>query len=416
MKYNIWNKWDPIEVVMLGDAYKPEFFDIKDKPKAMDALKIISEETLQELDYFESVLKDFGAEVLRPRMDNNQRLSDFIGDNLGVIPRSSLQPRDSQLVLGNQLYYTGDDHPSIQQTLNNYCPDFDYFTDLKFDISAIQDPEPIGLLSENIYNIFKGQDWPSFEKYREKNFQNVSIDIRYELLELEVKHNIAAPNITVVGSDIYVDDPIANMEEEYEVKRQEIRQASHISDLFYQQVGERYTNFRVNRVTVGGHNDASFHTIKPGAILSLADIQTYENTFPGWDICYLPYQSWGMVSDFMKVKSKTRGKWWVPGQEANDEFTNFVEDWLGNWVGYVEETVFDVNVFVLDEHHVCVNNMNEQVVNFCKKHKMECVHIPWRHRYFWDGGLHCITLDLKRRGVQKDYFPERTEPVTDGGF
>ena len=39
-----------------------------------------------------------------------------------------------------------------------------------------------------------------------------------------------------------------------------------------------------------------------------------------------------------------------------------------------------------------------------KKHKVEPVHVPWRHRYFWDGGLHCITLDLYRDGVQKDYF------------
>ncbi len=38
---------------------------------------------------------------------------------------------------------------------------------------------------------------------------------------------------------------------------------------------------------------------------------------------------------------------------------------------------------------------------------MEPVYIPWRHRYFWDGGLHCITLDLVREGTQQNYFPER---------
>ena len=40
---------------------------------------------------------------------------------------------------------------------------------------------------------------------------------------------------------------------------------------------------------------------------------------------------------------------------------------------------------------------NPQVIEFLKKHKIDYIHIPWRHRYFWDGGLHCITLDLKRR-------------------
>jgi hypothetical protein len=38
---------------------------------------------------------------------------------------------------------------------------------------------------------------------------------------------------------------------------------------------------------------------------------------------------------------------------------------------------------------------------------MEPVHVPWRHRYFLDGGLHCITLDIKRNGTQQDYFPDR---------
>ena len=94
-----------------------------------------------------------------------------------------------------------------------------------------------------------------------------------------------------------------------------------------------------------------------------------------------------------------------------------METWLQDWVGYVEETVFDVNVLVLDEHHVCVSSMNPIVTEFLKKHKMEPVHIPWRHRYFWDGGLHCITLDLEREGSQEDYFPERGDVgVIDHGF
>lgn len=33
--------------------------------------------------------------------------------------------------------------------------------------------------------------------------------------------------------------------------------------------------------------------------------------------------------------------------------------------------------------------------------------VPFRHRYFWDGGIHCITLDLDREGKMHDYFPDR---------
>jgi len=30
--------------------------------------------------------------------------------------------------------------------------------------------------------------------------------------------------------------------------------------------------------------------------------------------------------------------------------------------------------------------------------------VPWKYRWFWDGGLHCITLDINREGKQEDYF------------
>ena len=29
---------------------------------------------------------------------------------------------------------------------------------------------------------------------------------------------------------------------------------------------------------------------------------------------------------------------------------------------------------------------------------------PLRHRYFWDGGIHCLTLDLIREEDKENYF------------
>jgi hypothetical protein len=92
----------------------------------------------------------------------------------------------------------------------------------------------------------------------------------------------------------------------------------------------------------------------------------------------------------------------------NDDFTDYVESWLGHWVGYVEETVFDVNMLVVDENNVICNNYNETVFKAFERHNITPHILNFRHRYFWDGGLHCITSDLHREGSIKDYFPERT--------
>ena len=96
------------------------------------------------------------------------------------------------------------------------------------------------------------------------------------------------------------------------------------------------------------------------------------------------------------MKEKVNGAWWLSGEEHNNEFINYVETNLKSWVGYVAESVFDVNVLALDEHTICVSNITEDIQKQLRSRGIECILVPWRHRFFVDGGLHCITLDLYR--------------------
>ena len=50
----------------------------------------------------------------------------------------------------------------------------------------------------------------------------------------------------------------------------------------------------------------------------------------------------------------------------NNELINFVNTWLNDWVGYVEETVFDVNMLSIDENTIICNNYNKDVFTFFK--------------------------------------------------
>lgn len=341
MTYNVWNKWDKLETVMLGSCYPMEFYDEIKEDKIRDPLLRITEESLEDLDYFDKVLKDFGCEVLRAPA-SYKHIEKWIEKK--CLPRSSLQPRDYQVVVGNKCAIGKIDNYGIIDTLRDYNSK-DCITDPQAIMSHVSKPSPDHI------------PW-------------------------------GAPSCTVVGSRIYLDTKEFNPANIKWFKK-------HFPE----------TEFEYVEVSIGGHNDACFTTLKPGVIMSLYDIQKYDETFPGWDVCYLPDNSWDQVEGWSKMKQGTRGKWWLPGEENNEELIHFVNTWLDDWLGYVEETVFDVNCLVLDEHHVCVSNPNNEQVNaFLKKHKMEPVHIPWRHRYFWDGGLHCITLDLKRKGTKQNYF------------
>ena len=122
--YNIWCKWQPLKTVMLGSLYDVSFYDNIKNKRIKDALVKITEESQIELDYFEKVLKDFGCDVIRPILNKKMRIEQYSknGEITGVIPRPPLQPRDAQLVIGDTLYYTNKDHPSISKALYEYNP------------------------------------------------------------------------------------------------------------------------------------------------------------------------------------------------------------------------------------------------------------------------------------------------------
>tara|TARA_Y100000114_G_C11750878_1_gene324275 strand:+ start:338 stop:1360 length:1023 start_codon:yes stop_codon:yes gene_type:complete len=337
MTYNVWCKWHPLKTVLLGSPHPKEFFDNIKNPNIRGPLQRITEETQEDLDYFEQVLKQYGCNVLKAETLYTEK---DITRYPGQIPRNALQPRDTQLVMGNKLIMFKLDNLGIQKALMEYN---------KKDI--IRDPE--------ILNIGK-------------------------LTETSHMGRIEAPCITVIGDKVLLD-----------------RSDGDTTDVT-NWLKDTMPEFEYKDIYIGGHSDGVFHTLKPGVMLALHDIETYKDNFKNWDICYLPDQHWDALSEFRKIKHKVKGKWWLPGEEDNDDFTHYVNSWLNDWVGYVEETVFDVNVLMLDHRFCCLSNLNNKtVIKFLEKHHIEPIHIPWRHRYFWDGGLHCITLDLERKGSKE---------------
>ena len=165
-EYNIWNKWDTLRTVMIGDCYPAEFFrDIKNT-RIKSALTQIADETQEDLEYYETVLKEFGCEVIRPKLDPNDSILNYINESGAVngtqgVPRSPLQPRDTQLIIGNYGLVCGNDHPAIAESLFEYskntvdCRQLDYLPEFKYN---------------EIMCPLSG-DWPCYQDYV-KNYKN----------------------------------------------------------------------------------------------------------------------------------------------------------------------------------------------------------------------------------------------------
>ena len=70
----------------------------------------------------------------------------------------------------------------------------------------------------------------------------------------------------------------------------------------------------------------------------------------------------------------------MPGEEDNTEFTDFAETWLEDWVGFVEETVFDVNLIMLDETKA-INAENKELEKKFNEHGIDMIPCSNRHRH-----------------------------------
>jgi len=322
--------FDPLKHCWLGSGFKTEWFHdlpIYKNDKIMDPLKRIADETEEDYQTLDKILKDAGVKTYRSFLDINKVKS------IKNIIRPPVCPRDHFAVIGEKIYAVGGN-------------------------------------SEGYADVLK------------------QIDRKNIVIEFGFPGNISTAIICRVGKDLWWDH--CNNTTQDTVDK-------------YKKAWEQ-EGFRVHISHRGYHSDGSFCVVKPGCIVSLNDVQEYKTEFPGWDVLYLPDQSWDKVSPFLQMKSKVGGQWWLKGEEHNDQLIDFVNTWLKDWVGYVEETVFDVNMLSIDQNTIICNNYNKDVFAHFKKHKVEPIIFNFRHRYFWDGGVHCITQDLYREGTQEDYF------------
>jgi hypothetical protein len=202
---------------------------------------------------------------------------------------------------------------------------------------------------------------------------------------------VSGSNVTPVGRDLYFGTP------DYK---------SNI-DQFALQVQQQFRTTRNHIINTGGHSDATFCPVTPGLIFSVEENISYDDTFPGWEVVRLTNTGWAAIPEFKKLKQQNRGRWWIPGFETDQSVIDTVEQWLGHWAGYVEETVFDVNMLIIDPKNVIVFNYNKTVFDALDRYGITPHVVPFRHRFFWDGGIHCVTSDLHREGVMQDFFPER---------
>lgn len=158
--------------------------------------------------------------------------------------------------------------------------------------------------------------------------------------------------------------------------------------------------YRVHVTNTGDHSDGVFCPVAPGKIFSTHYRDAYDQTFPGWQVFWLT------DTTKKRISNGYNGRWWVDGvdlQIYNASVLNYAAQWIGDF----SETVFEVNMLVIDEKNICVIVEDDRVCRQLESLGFTVHVVDFRCRGFWDGGLHCLTVDIHRLGSCIDYWPDR---------
>jgi len=378
VSYSVFQHWDPLRICVVGRSYPPEFYQWIQVPRVRALFEKIAMETEEDFQNIIRTLNSFGVQVLRPSCDDYARNAD------GGWHPPPMTPRDSMVMIGDQFYVPPMDWPRFYRQIKD--PSWQHYDTLHQFLSQAPD-----------WQVQEAYDLHGLAQHQscwDQRYQAVLDHVRRQGNSVidRASSVINGAQVSRIGRDLYFST------ESYD---QDIA-------VLTQQVNTEFAHTRNHVVNTGGHGDGTYCPVCPGLIISLEDVDTYADTFPGWEVVYLPDQSWDQVTPFLDLKKKNAGKWWIPGFEYDTAVIDVVEVWLKTWVGFVEETVFDVNMLIVDPHNVLVFNHNDRVFRALERFGITPHVVPFRHRYFWDGGIHCVTLDLARDGVMQDFFPERT--------
>jgi hypothetical protein len=381
MTYSVYQHWDPLQTCVVGKTYPPEFYHwIKDSATRTKFEKL-AEETEDDYQRLINLLKDkFSVEVLRPQLPSD--LDSLFVNDKWVMPPTA--PRDYFITIGNQLwvprvpngshawnvFYRQHKHSSWQDFTRPehfYAAYPEYANEMRQKFLDFQDRDQNHLNEKLKFyaNIFS-------------QVTNSGAEIVY------TDHDfINGCFVSRIGKDLFF------ATQTFHENKQQLLDS--VTDLF--------PSYRNHIVDSGGHGDAVYCPVAPGLIISLRDIPTYSDTFPGWEVVYLPDSNYAYTEKFKQSMIKTKGRWFIPGFDRDANLINMVNHYFDEWVGQVSETVFDVNILIVDPKNIIVSTHNDAVESACARHGIE-VHIsPFKHKYFWDCGIHCITNDLNRSGL-----------------
>ena len=351
----IYTEYDPLESVIVGDTYDPDqVSQLLNHPNPSKFNRIL-EETKQDLDQLAQFLKQGNIEVMRP--DVYQYYDPINMPEFDVqFPIAPIVPRDALLVMGK----------TILQTYTSY-------TDRYFDAISY-------------YRIFESMFQQGYRWISQPTpmLENLNTEDDWFVNDRTYKDRLMDRVLWHTATMFKAGDAII-------VNHEGPGSASGLEWCKRELPEYRFVNNTASRCKGFGHIDHGFIMTDDDTVIH-AGMEWVPECLHNKQLidvsdCLPELKMDRFVQDYAEAKNRMDIDW--------------VNKYLDNWRGYNQEVCFDLNVLIIDRHNIVFARHIPKLFAKLKSLHIDCHVVPQRHYLFWDGGIHCSTLDVKRKGAKR---------------
>lgn len=346
----IWTEWDPLEEIIVGVCPPEHYYDdvVKDQ-RCLPLLNTILRETREDLDNLSNMLEGMGVKVYRPKNPQFQQgisIPNFRIHN----PMAPIVPRDQYLVYGEKIVQT---YTSLPDRWLDSLAYYDIFVELfknGFEWNSMPPPLLENLNEQSrLYNTDRLL-WHTATMFKCGDALITNTKGPGSQLGLKWTMN-NYPDCKIVVNNNSIQDNYG-----------------HIDHGF----------FMTDDETVFAEN-----------VHWAPEILTKtKNVIYLHDVVESPKLT---EIDYQKEQYKTNGQFSY----------EHLSGWMNEWKGYWQNVAFDFNVLVVDSKNIFISNQQPRLQELLDKRGITCHIAPIRHNIFWEAGIHCLTLDVKRKGNKR---------------
>ena len=400
--YNVQNNWGSLKVCAVGKSYPPEFYDFIEDKSARDAMQLIASETNEDLDNLENLLHSFGVQTIRPEFFSTD-VNDYLNDDGSILP-PPMAPCDISATINNNFYFgrylkntklkrskqlitldnewaaiRGEGWPAnLPASYEEYCalPEF-----IISELNNISKDIPNYI--SNKFNYYIPPD-VSFRDKIEKRLWKSLISI------VENAGNAIHYNTGVAGATTIMLTPAELLHGTH----RDLNKTVEDSLTYYNELFPGHVN---HVIEVDGHIDGVYSVVGPTLLISRPEpVFTNVEVIKNYTKLIGSQSAYDHLAIGSMLAQSTR-RWF--SHYINNTNVDHLSDFLkitNEWFGQIDETYFEVNNVIIDEHNIIMSSASDYLIDMLKSNGVTAHISPFRHSHFWDCGIHCATSSIDR--------------------